>query len=425
MNQKIQKYINQRILFPKFIEDPIQATCAVIVVIPCFDEKWLDVREVLISLLESASQIQQSVEVILVINHHINTTAEIKDKHASLAVEVQRFISKLDDAKLNIRLIEIEFESLKKAGVGYARKVGMDEAVRRYLSIGKLDGIIANVDADSPVSRNYFSALINAFEQLHAQALSIAFEHSIVEGSSEMQHKAIIQYELHLRYFINMQRRLKLPYAFQTFGSAFAVRVDEYIKEGGMVKRQAGEDFYFLHKYTRKHRLSELNDCAVFPSSRPSSRVPFGTGKAVQDMMDQGVLNKTYHPACFDTLNSTEDLILDYFAHDTLNMDGLNPHFYHYFISNQGLEVLRQFRKQSKNVVDFLTRFYSWFDAFKLMKYLHAIEDVYPKVQVEVGIKFLFDALDLPFENDPYLNLITLRTFDKSQNYVWQYLKVD
>ena len=36
------------------------------------------------------------------------------------------------------------------------------------------------------------------------------------------------------------------PWAMYTVGSAFAVTAEAYVKRGGMNRRQAGEDFYFL-----------------------------------------------------------------------------------------------------------------------------------------------------------------------------------
>jgi len=52
-----------------------------------------------------------------------------------------------------------------------------------------------------------------------------------------------------------------------------------------MNKRQAGEDFYFLQKIIPLGHFTDLTETKVIPSSRPSDRVPFGTGKAVRDFL--------------------------------------------------------------------------------------------------------------------------------------------
>jgi hypothetical protein len=51
-----------------------------------------------------------------------------------------------------------------------------------------------------------------------------------------------------------------------------------------MNTRQAGEDFYLLQKFIEIGSLQEIRNTAVYPSSRTSLRVPFGTGKAMHQM---------------------------------------------------------------------------------------------------------------------------------------------
>jgi hypothetical protein len=40
----------------------------------------------------------------------------------------------------------------------------------------------------------------------------------------------------------------RFSYAYHTVGSAMAVKAYQYVKVGGMNRRQAGEDFYFIQK---------------------------------------------------------------------------------------------------------------------------------------------------------------------------------
>src|SRR5213594_3575687 len=89
--------------------------------------------------------------------------------------------------------------------------------------------------------------------------------------------EAIAAYELHLRYYVRALRYAGFPYAHHTIGSCMAVRADVYKKQGGMNKRQAGEDFYFLQKIIPLGHFTDLTETKVIPSSRPSDRVPFGT----------------------------------------------------------------------------------------------------------------------------------------------------
>jgi len=103
------------------------------------------------------------------------------------------------------------------------------------------------------------------------------------------------------------------PDSIYTIGSAFAVRAEAYVKQGGMNRRQAGEDFYFLNKLTKLGTVAEINDAFVFPSARVSDRVPFGTGAAMTKWMNEDEdLTKTYNFAAFQDLKRLFDRLILY-----------------------------------------------------------------------------------------------------------------
>jgi len=103
--------------------------------------------------------------------------------------------------------------------------------------------------------------------------------------------RAIYAYELYLRYHIRGMRWAGHVQGFHTIGSCMSVRFPAYLKRGGMNRRQAGEDFYFLHKYSMVGTLGEIQTLTLRPSPRISHRVPFGTGKAVGEFLQRGVLH--------------------------------------------------------------------------------------------------------------------------------------
>lgn len=90
-----------------------------------------------------------------------------------------------------------------------------------------------------------------------------------------------MKYELYLRYYRLALEYTGHPHAYHCIGSAFAVRTLDYVAQGGMNKRQAGEDFYFLQKLIATGRYATLQSTQVYPSPRFSGRTPFGTGQAV------------------------------------------------------------------------------------------------------------------------------------------------
>ena len=152
--------------------------------------------------------------------------------------------------------------SRKEAGVGTARKILMDEASRRFSILERPEGIIASMDADAVVQANYLEALVSHFHNnsgsgAGSDGCSVRFEHPISgDQFSPEVYEAITQYELHLRYYLQSVRYTGYPYAYHTVGSSFAVRSDIYCMEGGMNRRQGGEDFYFIQKVAQRGNFS-------------------------------------------------------------------------------------------------------------------------------------------------------------------------
>src|SRR6266404_825004 len=206
----------------------------------------------------------------------------------------RQLVAHYRDRRFAFHLLDFPDLPLKQAGVGLARKIGMDEALHRFDEVGRLNGIIAGYDADCRCQPNYLSAIERHFERNPQGAgCSIYFEHPLNGPLAPEVYKAVAVYELHLRYYVQALRYCGFPHAHHTLGSCMAVRADAYRKQGGMNKRKAGEDFYFLHKIVPLGGFADLTQTTVYPSPRPSDRVPFGTGKAVGDILS-GRQIKTY-----------------------------------------------------------------------------------------------------------------------------------
>lgn len=357
-----------------------------IIVIPAFDEPRL------IETLKSvtASKGDNQTLVIPVINFHENTSEDIKNNSQNTFEAVQVWASKKTDKNFQVTPLICKFTE-KRSGVGMARKVGMDEAVRVYEQFDS-DGIIVNLDADCTVKSNYVSAIFRHFqENQQTPAAVIHFEHRLESPEND---EAIIHYELHLRYFVNMQRYCLLPYAYQTVGSCMAVRSRAYQKQGGMNKRKAGEDFYFLMKMMLLGHFSEINDTVVYPSSRTSDRVPFGTGRAMLEW--QAGLekrNSSYHPESFLLLKIFLDMVPELFFKDFNSLKGRIPLLVWQFMESQKIHViLSDIKKKSKDIGIFLRHFYSWFDGFLLMKYVHFSRDhFYADQEINYCVKWYFE----------------------------------
>ena len=161
-------------------------------------------------------------------------------------------------------------------------------------------------------SGRYSSELL---EKKDRTACSVYFEHPL-SGEEFEEHilKYITLYELHLRYYFQGLAYSGFPYVFHTVGSAMAVKALAYVKAGGMNRRQAGEDFYFIQKLVPSGGYFNLNSTTVYPSPRASDRVPFGTGASIGKLSnDKSSTLLTYNPAAFSDLRSFFGMTNDFF----------------------------------------------------------------------------------------------------------------
>ncbi len=404
----LDRYINK--FCDKQLESKYSDENDIIIVIPSYDESLETIEDTLNSIdIAYQNKGDVRIHIMVLVNFKKSDEILIKEQSSQLYNEL---ISKSYGFSMDV--FQLEFLDTK-GGVGLARKCLMDCALRKFDAQGKM-GLIINLDADTLVSSNYFTSIANYFSQNeNIEAASISFEHRIHED--EKINRAIVDYELHLRYYINMQRLCGLPFAFQTVGSAMVVRSDAYAKEGGMPKKQAGEDFYFLHKYSKNNTLGEINTATVYPSSRLSHRVPFGTGKAVWDIIDSDHDYTSYSYVSFEILAQWINLVfnsyekLQYGVDSCLSID--NDHFKGFLdsfsVNNKVSDILRNTTTKET----FTKRFFQWFDAFMLMKYLHFMrESKYKDFPINDCIDYLFNKLDLPRGDTKYDNLLMLRKYD-------------
>ncbi len=265
-------------------------------------------------------------------------------------------------------------------GVGLARKTGMDEAVRRFNILNKPDGVILNLDADCLVENTYLASVYNELLiKKERAACSIYFEHPL-SGSDfpENVYAYITLYELHLRYYLQALHSTGFPYVFHTVGSATAVKASPYIKAGGMNRRQAGEDFYFIQKLVPAGGYFSLNSTVVYPSPRPSFRVPFGTGASIARLAESGEpLLLTYSILAFHELKVFFRMAEDYFDYGPKEFGlfyNLLPSGIRSFIGEQELAgKLVEIKNNTSGLQSFRKRFFGWFNMFRTVKYLNHV----------------------------------------------------
>jgi hypothetical protein len=347
-----------------------------VVVIPCFNEPEL------IGSLESlwrCERPESSVEVIAVVNSPAGCGEGIRSQNQTTLKIAAEWIAQHRDPRLAFRMLHFPELPPKQAGVGLARKIGMDEALRRFDDVGRMEGIIVGYDADCHCETNYLTAMERHFqENPNTPGCSIYFEHPLNGPLSPQIYRAIAAYELHLRYYVQALRHAGFPHAHHTVGSCMAVRADVYRKQGGMNRRKAGEDFHFFHKIIPLGGFTDLTSTTVYPSPRPSDRVPFGTGKAIRDVLC-GREIKTYPLEAFLDLKQLVEGVPElYGVGNGKSSERLAtwPRSVRDFLAEQKFaEVLAEIHQNTSSEGAFLKRFFRWFDGFRAMKYVHHARD--------------------------------------------------
>ncbi len=408
-------YLSNYLQYPIRLNSPVASDLQLVITIPCFNEPDL-IRS--LEALYACEQPSCSIEVIVVVNSPENAPDNVLQQNRKTLSDASTWMATHNDnPSLQFHLIHQPDLPKKHAGVGFARKIAMDEAVARFKTINNPNGIIAGFDADAICDPNYLTELVSFFSGDNSpDGASIYFEHPLTGNDfDEAVYEYIVLYELHLRYYVQALRYALFPYAYHTVGSSFAVKARIYAKQGGMNRRKAGEDFYFLHKVIPLRNFGELNSTRIIPSPRPSMRVPFGTGATMQKCLTESNYSiLTYNPLIFDDLRlflqKANQLISLSENRVEAFLTSLPESVRVYLKQNHFDEALHEMQLHSTNPVTFKKRFFHWFNAFRVMKLINnAHESQYQKIPVyEAALCLLKTQNHLPPHNCTYTKLLKL-----------------
>ena len=376
-----------------------EADNAVIVIIPVFNDP--DIFATLDSLC-CCSVMNIKAGVLIVVNHSEVCPQEIKTRNIGLSDTLKRYVRDRQTDRLRFEVVEAFDLPAKYAGVGLARKIAMDLSAAFFYRNGRIDAPILSLDADTWVEPNYLEEVVRYFQEKSVAGVSIAYAHRLEEADMTVQaREAIMKYELYLRYYHLALEYTGHPHAYHCIGSAFAVRTLDYVAQGGMNKRQAGEDFYFLQKLIATGRYATLQSTQVYPSPRFSGRTPFGTGQAVRQIVQESGHFRVYHPQAFRDLKCFFQGISTLYKVDEAGVSGYfqqQTKDIRLFLSQMnGIAVLAEINANCASVEQFMKRFFDNFNAFRVLKYLNFVhESCYSKIDILSAANKLLAELNLP-----------------------------
>ncbi|PLX06046.1 MAG: hypothetical protein C0596_16265 [Marinilabiliales bacterium] len=373
----------------KIFSNNPRSNTGIIIVIPCYDEDEIDIS---LKSIENAIQPKCNYEVIVVVNSPEDATKAIIDKNRTTYQMLKQSVYN------NFTLLTYLIEDVPKkfAGVGNARKVGMDEALRRFNMLQNRDGVIVSLDADTIVSENYLIEIESNFINSQSGLATFQFKHDFNEEKfSKEELIACKLYETYLRYFRLSLKYSGFPYPIHTIGSCFAVKAEVYAKAGGMSRRQGGEDFYFLHKSVTQTSLMEINKPIVYPSPRISDRVPFGTGPAVSQIIVDGDY-KVYNYSLFGVLKKFFDSFSVIYADQEHGFSNIPLEILDFFSQEKVISIISECRSNTSNEKSFIKRMFTKFDAFQVVKFLNSFDlnSDYPPENVLISAKKLLKIQD-------------------------------
>lgn len=377
---------------PTFFSDIPEDSLGMIVVIPCYNDSFIFHT---LSSLEKTNESECSIEVIVIVNSGENTSQEIIEKNREIFAELNRRSTNKHYNRFKLQTILVEDIPKKHAGVGNARKTGMDEAIRRFRSINKPKGILISLDADCLVCKDYFRIIEKAFKKNpQNEGFVFQYQHNFDTTFYSVEEiNACRLYEIYLRYYKLALAISGFPYSFQTIGSCFAVTAEAYIKVGGMSRRQGGEDFYFLHKLAQTTKIEEISEILVFPSPRISERVPFGTGPTVKNIIDSGMY-RVYNFELFLILKH----FFQYFdvfstARENIELNDIPKEIINFVGNENLLKTMEECKQNTKQKNNLKKRLFSKFDAFFIVKFLNTFDknSLYPPMDIQTAVNSLFD----------------------------------
>lgn len=386
----IQTYLNKFSNATKLIKEVIDINCKQIIIIPSYCENELE--KTLQSLI-NCDPPTYITEIIVVLN------SSEEDKKAQIfhqrqKEKLEKFYTKKN--KLSFHFILADNLPAKHAGVGLARKTGMDEAVRHFLETN-YNGLLVCLDADCIVNKRYLIELEkHAVTPEKYNTICLHFEHNFEDEPDEKLRNGIIFYELFLRYYKESLSYCHFPYAFHTIGSSMAVKTSIYCKAGGMNKRKAGEDFYFLAKVFPYGKVIQLNSAIVYPSARISTRVPFGTGRAQQNFLENNI--NEFKSYSFQIFKDVKEFLGVNFYKKSFNYDDFPETIKRFFNKSDLENKLSEIKKNTTSQQQFTKRFFDWFDGFLLLKFVHfARDNFYPNNHLANEVKSLLTTNEIQF----------------------------
>lgn len=405
MKENIQKYLAKYAEKEITLTEKITTSYDQIVIIPAYGE-YDEIKDLLtLNLVELAKK--NKFILILVINCKQSSSESVKNNNHKLLdflinepnyTKTDYFVN---FENYDIFIVNRSSEGLffeDKQGVGLARKIGCDVALKLFYDGKVKSPWLRCTDGDVFLPANYFEI---SPETKKFSCITYDFYHDFI--TDDNQGKSLLLYEIYLRYYLLGLEYANSVYNFHTIGSCMAISVEGYAQVRGFSdSKEAGEDFYMLNKLSKIKPVFKATNSTITIRCRKSDRVPFGTGASmnkISHILDQHNDYLVYDPKCFEELKKFYDMLYEIDSLKYLEkISKYEKEVFFIVLSQMGFkEAIVKFLKISSNEHVFMRHLHTWFDAFRTLKFIHQLtNDFYPLIPLKKALeKASFINLDL------------------------------
>jgi glycosyltransferase involved in cell wall biosynthesis len=225
-----------------------------------------------------------SYEIIVLANNCTDESAKIS----------RQFAKRHPQLALHVAEVTLPPE---RAYIGYVRKLLMDEAHRRLMSLGKGQGIIASTDGDTQVAATWIAATLHEIssgvdavggriitDRQSRQALSPQAKTCFLQ---EVGYRSLVA---EMEHYLDPDPCDPLPRHYQHYGASLAVTAEMYAKAGGIPPVRTPEDEAFYQSLLRVNaRFRHSPIVQVTTSARASGRSPVGLASQLRKWTEMSV----------------------------------------------------------------------------------------------------------------------------------------
>jgi len=370
LNHKIQKYKSNKLADKKWSlnKTPHKPSYDIAITIPSYAEydylfKTLD------SINNQDTDMLKNTLVSIVINNSNNEKQSVIDNnnktYEKLLESTFQFECLIIDAFTSKKIINNKY-----AGVGMARKICVD-SILEYLNEHSL---ICFLDADTTISKKYLSTIYESYISKKWNAATVNFNHQDDEPKTK---ELINTYENYLKETALNIKKSGSPYCYVSLGSTMICSYNAYIAVGGMNKKKASEDFYFLQELEKYCGVTQIKDILVHPSSRYISRLYLGTSRRLEKAL-KGELDLSslyFSEKSYNILTQWISLALDSRSIDLVDVKNkitnIDKNLLK-FLNDINLDNAWKAINDAPTNNHFIKQFHRWFDGlcvFKLLKF--------------------------------------------------------